>query len=75
MDFIDLIANQLQQNHENVQITRLSDESGSTIEFSKRKGKTEYVITLEFDGKGRELEDVSVYSGEIIETIDHKKLI
>lgn len=72
---IDLIANHLEENGHNPEVTKLGDKSGCTIEFKKRKDNYEYLINLEFDGKGIELQDVSVFGGEVVEKVNHRKLI
>lgn len=75
MTIADLIYSQISEHNEQASITVLDDGSGVTISIPKRKKGVEYVIELEFDGEGKELIGASVYKGEIIESIHHKRLI
>lgn len=72
---MDVIATGLRKKYPDAVVGELGDESGSFIEFKKRDKNVEYVFCLSFCPDGYELQDVQVFKGDIVETVDVKKLI
>lgn len=72
---IDLIASNLRRNNERVKVDRLSDGSGSSVEVIKRKGATDYSFCLHFSGDGHTIEDISLFKGDVIESVEYEKVV
>ena len=70
-----LIENHLSTAGHDVTITRLGDDSGTSVEMKKREGEYEYVIALSFNTKETELLDVHVFRGKVIEKVDHRRIV